>query len=215
MPRSDFATRTRHTRDKALTKILAAAGRGRENHQRRFGDGPQPRTTIAIPTDLAKLIESSLVLLEREMQKYRIQIEDAIRTGAARASCGNEIQQVLLNLLTNARQAMPRGGQILSASLPTQPTTRSTSPCAIRAAAFRPRVSAANLRPLLLDQARARPAAKAAPASAWHVPRDHRIAPGQNPRREHGWRRHRVHAQTADRQSRNRAYSSAAPARPA
>src|SRR4029079_3282139 len=65
------------------------------------------------PTDLAKLIESSLVLLEREMQKYRIIIEAQFEPSPPALVCGNEIQQVLLNLLTNSRQAMPRGGRIV------------------------------------------------------------------------------------------------------
>jgi signal transduction histidine kinase len=66
-----------------------------------------------MPTDLAKLIESSVVLLEREMMKYRIQVEVQFEPAPPALVCGNEIQQVLLNLLTNARQAMPRGGRIL------------------------------------------------------------------------------------------------------
>jgi signal transduction histidine kinase len=47
------------------------------------------------------------------MQKYRIQIVTQFEPAPLADACGNEIQQVLLNLLTNARQAMPRGGQIL------------------------------------------------------------------------------------------------------
>ena len=70
------------------------------------------------PTDLAKLIESSLVLLERQMQKYRIVIESQFEPSPLAFACGNEIQQVLLNLLTNARQAMPRGGRILIRVVP-------------------------------------------------------------------------------------------------
>jgi signal transduction histidine kinase len=47
------------------------------------------------------------------MQKYRIQIVTQFEPAPLALACGNEIQQVLLNLLTNARQAMSRGGQIL------------------------------------------------------------------------------------------------------
>jgi signal transduction histidine kinase len=100
------------SRDKALTKILAAAGRAEKITNGVLGLA-RNRGHDRIPTDLVALIESSLVLLEREMQKYRIQIVTQFEPAPAAYVCGNEIQQVLLNLLTNARQAMPRGGQIL------------------------------------------------------------------------------------------------------
>jgi len=100
------------SRDKALTKILAAAGRAEKITNGVLGIA-RNRGHERIPTDLAKLIESSLVLLEREMQKYRIAVEVQCEPAPPALVAGNEIQQVLLNLLTNARQAMPRGGSIL------------------------------------------------------------------------------------------------------
>ncbi len=100
------------SRDKALTKILAAAGRAEKITNGVLGIA-RNRGHERIPTDLAKLIDSSLVLLEREMQKYRILIEVQFEPVPLALVSGNEIQQVLLNLLTNARQAMPRGGRIL------------------------------------------------------------------------------------------------------
>ncbi|HEX5472732.1 MAG TPA: ATP-binding protein, partial [Lacipirellulaceae bacterium] len=100
------------SRDKALTKILAAADRANKITNSVLGMA-RNRGHERVPTDLTKLIESSLVLLEREMLKYRIQIETQFEPAPLALACGNEIQQILLNLLTNARQAMPRGGRIL------------------------------------------------------------------------------------------------------
>jgi signal transduction histidine kinase len=100
------------SRDKALTKILAAANRAEKITNGVLGMA-RNRGNDRSPTDLQKLIESSLVLLEREMQKYRVQVVTQFEACPPAFVCGNEIQQVLLNLMTNARQAMPRGGQIL------------------------------------------------------------------------------------------------------
>jgi signal transduction histidine kinase len=100
------------SRDKALTKILAAAERAEKITNGVLGFA-RNRGSERSPTDLAELVRQSLVLVEREMQKYRVGIELQFEPAPPAMACGNEIQQVLLNLLTNARQAMPRGGRVL------------------------------------------------------------------------------------------------------
>jgi signal transduction histidine kinase len=99
------------SRDKAFDRIMGAAARAEKITNGVLGLA-RSRDTDRAPVDLGKLVDGSLALLEREMQKYRIQIQAQLEpTPPALVSAG-EIQQVLLNLLTNARQAMPRGGII-------------------------------------------------------------------------------------------------------
>ena len=66
------------------------------------------------PTNLVQLTEDALVLLEREMSKYRILVEKSFAPKTPEfMGDGNRILQVLLNILINARQAMPEGGKLL------------------------------------------------------------------------------------------------------
>jgi signal transduction histidine kinase len=72
------------------------------------------------PTDLAAIVSDSMVLLEREMRKYRIAVEIQLDPDAPKVlASGNQIQRVLLNLLINGRQSMSEGGTILIRVHPT------------------------------------------------------------------------------------------------
>ena len=100
------------TRDKALDRILAAATRAEKITNSVLGMA-RNRSEEFAPTELALLVEQSLVLLEREMQKYRVAVRTEFSPAPPVRAIGNQVQQVLLNLMTNARQAMPSGGELL------------------------------------------------------------------------------------------------------
>jgi signal transduction histidine kinase len=100
------------SRDKYLDKIHAAAQRAAKITSTVLGSA-RNRSGDFEATDLVQLVDDALVLLERELQKYRIHLEKQFQPVPAIWAAGNQIQQVLLNLLTNARQAMPGGGTLL------------------------------------------------------------------------------------------------------
>lgn len=100
------------TRDKSLQKILDAGQRAAKITATVLGLA-RNRSDSFEPTDLANLVDNSLLLLEREMNKYRISVEKYYEQVPEALVNGNLIQQVLLNLLVNARQAMSSGGRLL------------------------------------------------------------------------------------------------------
>jgi signal transduction histidine kinase len=99
------------TRDRAFDKILAASNRAAKITNGVLGIA-RHRAEAFTPVDMPKLIEDALVLMEREMNKYRVTVETRFDTAPEALCRPSQIQQVLLNLLTNARQAMPNGGRI-------------------------------------------------------------------------------------------------------
>jgi len=99
-------------RDKCFDKILNAANRAAKITNGILGLA-RNRSAGQEPTDLVQLVDDTMVLLEREMNKYRIAVERRLQPVPLAMVNGNQIQQVLLNLLINARQAMPSGGRIV------------------------------------------------------------------------------------------------------
>jgi len=99
------------TREKALNKILAAGHRaskittGMLAYSRRRGEQREE-------TDLTQLVEEVLVLVEKDLQIHRVRVQTSFEGNPHAIVNAGQIQQVLLNLLINARQAMEGGGRL-------------------------------------------------------------------------------------------------------
>ncbi len=104
--------RDQPTRDKALERILSSAQRAAKITASVLTMS-RGRANRLEPVDLTLLVEDVLVLLEREMMKYRVQVEREFSPVPSVTGNPVQLQQVFLNLLVNARQAMPEGGRLI------------------------------------------------------------------------------------------------------
>jgi signal transduction histidine kinase len=95
----------------ALEKINKASQRAATIVGSMLGFARNHATTREV-TDLVDLIEDVLTLCDKDLSKHQVHVEKRF-SGRPKASVvRGQIEQILLNLIINARQAMPRGGRL-------------------------------------------------------------------------------------------------------
>jgi signal transduction histidine kinase len=106
-PTSDEACRLQ-----ALEKILKGSQRAATIINSMLGFA-RNHTTHREMTDLVELVEEVLVLTDKDLRKHLVQVEKRYHSRPKAPVVRGQIEQILLNLVINARQSMPRGGRLL------------------------------------------------------------------------------------------------------
>lgn len=100
------------TRDKAFDKILGAGQRASKITTGMLSYA-RNQSNLQEPTDLVTLVQDVLVLVEKDLQIHRVDLQTHFPTRPWASVNASQIQQVLLNLIINARQAMDGGGRLI------------------------------------------------------------------------------------------------------
>jgi len=100
-------------RERALSQISEAAQRAATITRGMLGlSRPGGNVNLREPNELTRLVEEVVLLVKKDLLRHRVRL-DVKSTGSPCARVNPaQIQQVLLNLLINARQAMPEGGMV-------------------------------------------------------------------------------------------------------
>jgi signal transduction histidine kinase len=96
-------------RTQALEKILKGSQRAATIVNSMLGFA-RSRSSQRETTDIIGLVEEALILTEKDLSKHRIRVETKFEGRPQAPVVQGQIEQILLNLIINARQAMPRGG---------------------------------------------------------------------------------------------------------
>ena len=100
---------TEAARLQAFEKILKGSQRAATVISSMLGFARNQSTQREL-TDLASLVEEVLVLTEKDLSKHQVKVEKKFIDRPQVPVIRTQIEQILLNLIINARQAMPRGG---------------------------------------------------------------------------------------------------------
>jgi len=98
-------------RTQALEKILKGSQRAALIINSMLGFA-RNSATVREMTDIVALVEEILVLTEKDLSKHRIQVEKKFHGRPKAPVVADQLEQVVINLVINARQAMPRGGRL-------------------------------------------------------------------------------------------------------
>jgi signal transduction histidine kinase len=98
-------------RTQALEKILKGSQRAATIINSMLGFARNQSSQREM-TDIASLVDEVLVLAAKDLSKHRVQVETKFHSRPQAPVIRGQIEQILLNLVINARQAMPRGGRL-------------------------------------------------------------------------------------------------------
>lgn len=99
------------SRQQSFEKILKASQRAAVIVNSMLGFARR-QVAIKETADLVALVEDVLVLCEKDLVKHQIQIEKRFHGRPKAPVVRGQIEQILLNLVINARQAMLTGGKL-------------------------------------------------------------------------------------------------------
>jgi len=102
---------TERDRIEALEKILKSGHRAASIINSMLGFA-RNSSSQRQDTDVVALVEDVLILCEKDLSKHHVQIEKRYQGRPHAPVVAAQVEQVVLNLILNARQAMPRGGRI-------------------------------------------------------------------------------------------------------
>lgn len=99
------------TRSKAFDRILSAGQRAAKITTGMLAYARNSSDRIE-PSDLKRLLEDVLVLVQKDLQMHRISVDLSAPASVWALANSSQIQQLLMNLIVNARQAMGDSGRL-------------------------------------------------------------------------------------------------------
>lgn len=116
------------------TSLLCSTGASRIDHEKlqliadasdkmeliikHLGVFSRSESAQTVPVDLAKIISNALVMVREMLADNRIEVATELKTLPFVQGSPNRLEQVIINLLTNAKDAMDQGGRITISAAP-------------------------------------------------------------------------------------------------